>query len=224
MLTCTVGGNNPQFTKIIKQLENTLIRISVEMSLIVTRKVDMNTKYLAILPALALLSACGGGGTSTNFVGFATKGVQAANLVADYGSAPLTSVANMPSGTYNYTGVGGFVFGNRSNEYIATQALALGDVNLQANFTTNTISGSLTNFVDYNNIPGAGQVNLRNGVINGNVFSADATGSVTNNGIPLVVQADLVGGFYGNSANALLGRMDGTWGGNTVSGLIGGTK
>ena len=181
----------------------------------------MKTKLIASLPVLALLAACGGGGTSANF---ATKGVQAANLVADYGSAPLTSIANMPSGTYNYTGVGGFVFGNRTNEYIATQALALGDVNLQANFTTNTISGSLTNFVDYNNIPGAGQVNLRNGVINGNVFSADATGSVTANGIPLVVQADLVGGFYGNSANAVLGRMDGTWGGDTVSGLIGGTK
>jgi len=66
MLTCTVGGNNPQFTKIIKQLENTLIRISIEMSLIVIRKVDMNTKYLAILPALALLSACGGSTTNTN--------------------------------------------------------------------------------------------------------------------------------------------------------------
>jgi len=181
----------------------------------------MKTKLFASLPVLSLLAACGGGGTSANF---ATKGVQAANLVADYGSAPLTSIANMPSGTYNYTGVGGFVFGNRTNEYIATQALALGDVNLQANFTTNTISGSLTNFVDYNNIPGAGQVNLRNGVINGNVFSADATGSVTENGIPLVVQADLVGGFYGNSANAVLGRMDGTWGGNTASGLIGGTR
>ena len=181
----------------------------------------MKTKLFASLPVLALLAACGGGGTSANF---ATKGVQAANLVADYGSAPLTNIANMPSGTYNYTGVGGFVFGNRTNEYIATQALALGDVKLQANFTTNRISGSLTNFVDYNNIPGAGQVNLRNGVINGNVFSADATGSVTANGIPLVVQADLVGGFYGNSANAVLGRMDGTWGGDTVSGLIGATK
>ena len=66
MLTCTVGGNNPQFTKIIKQLENTLIRISIKTSLIVTRKVDMNTKYLAILPALALLSACGGSTTNTN--------------------------------------------------------------------------------------------------------------------------------------------------------------
>ena len=141
----------------------------------------MKTKLFASLPVLALLAACGGGGTSANFAtaDFATKGIQAANLVADYDSAPLTSIANMPSGTYNYTGVGGFVFGNRTNEYIATQALALGDVKLQANFTTNTISGSLTNFVDYNNIPGAGQVNLRNGVINGNVFSADATGSVT---------------------------------------------
>ena len=61
-----MGGNNPQFTKIIKQLENTLIRISIEISLIVTRKVDMNTKYLAMVPALALLSACGGSTTNTN--------------------------------------------------------------------------------------------------------------------------------------------------------------
>ena len=61
-----MGGNNPQFTKIIKQLENTLIRISIEMSLIVTRKVDMSTKYLAMVPALALLSACGGSTTNTN--------------------------------------------------------------------------------------------------------------------------------------------------------------
>ena len=42
-------------------------------------------KYLLIMPALALLTACGGGVVSSNF---ASKGLQAANLIADYGYAP----------------------------------------------------------------------------------------------------------------------------------------
>jgi hypothetical protein len=178
-------------------------------------------KYLLIMPALALLTACGGGGISSNF---ASKGLQAANLIADYGYAPYTSTNNMPTGTYNYTGVAGFNFGNVTNDYIARNAEALGDVSLQANFNSNSISGTMTNFVDYNNIRGVGQLDLRNGAISGNAFSANVTGTVTLNGTPLVIQSNLIGGFSGNSADALIGRMDGTWGGSRFSGLVGATK
>lgn len=66
MLRFIVGGNNPQLIKRLKQLEYTLIRNSVLLRLIVTRRPDMNTKYLAMVPALALLAACGGSSTNTN--------------------------------------------------------------------------------------------------------------------------------------------------------------
>lgn len=184
-------------------------------------------KFTSALAALSILASCGGGGTGTSSLtptSFASKGLQAANLIADYGDAPSTNVTNMPIGEFNYKGVAGFNFGNRSNAYIASNAQALGDVNLQANFTNSTISGSMTNFVDYENTPGVGRVDLRNGVISGNAFAADATGTVTLAGEPLVVQSNLVGGFAGTQAEALIGRMDGTWGGRTFSGLVGATK
>lgn len=186
----------------------------------------MNVVKLAVIPAIFALSACGGGsgGVMTANTDFADRGVQAANLLADYGNEPLTQIANMPQGTFNYSGVAGFSFGNVSNQYIATNAEGLADVNLQANFTNNTITGSLTNFVDYENTRGAGQVDLRNGTITGNEFTANATGSVTYLGTPLVAQGTINGGFVGNNADALIGRFDGTWGGSTVSGLIGAEK
>jgi hypothetical protein len=61
-----VDGNNPKLIKKFKQLENSFENISVKWILDVTRKPDMNTKYLAMVPALALLAACGGSATNTN--------------------------------------------------------------------------------------------------------------------------------------------------------------
>jgi len=66
MLRCTVEGNNPKLIKKFKQLENSFENISIKSILDVTRKPDMNTKYLAMVPALALLAACGGSATNTN--------------------------------------------------------------------------------------------------------------------------------------------------------------
>ena len=186
----------------------------------------MKVSQLAVFPTVLALSACSSGGGSDSGGAdvsseFATKGVQAANLIADYGDAPLTPVGNMPTGTFVYEGVAGFNFGDVSNEYIASNAEALADVTLQADFDNASISGNLTNFVDYTNTKAAGQVDLRNGTIAGNEFTADATGSATYNGNPLVVQGTVDGDFVGPSGNAAIGRIEGTWGGSTVSGLIG---
>jgi len=60
------GENNPPLIKKFKQLENSFENISIKTILDVTRKPDMNTKYLAMVPALALLAACGGSATNTN--------------------------------------------------------------------------------------------------------------------------------------------------------------
>jgi hypothetical protein len=61
-----VDGNNPKLIEKFKQLENSFENISIKLILDVTRKPDMNTKYLAMVPALALLAACGGSATNTN--------------------------------------------------------------------------------------------------------------------------------------------------------------
>ena len=179
----------------------------------------MTIQKLAILPAILALSACGGGGGGGT--DFATRGVQAANLLADYGNAPLTQTANMPTGTFNYTGVAGFTDGTQSADFIAQNAGTAADVNLQANFDESTIAGSFTNFITENNVRGTGQIDLRNGTITGNTFNANATGKVNYNGTDLVAQGVVNGGFVGNSADAMFGRVDGTLGGDTVSGLIG---
>ena len=200
----------------------------------------MNKKLVLAAPCLALLVACGGSGdgsaanpTVSAPVGgnsdsggsnFENLGVQGANLIADYGSAPATSVSSLPTGSHTYTGVAGFNFGNVSLDYIAANAEALGTVTLEANFQNDSISGTLTNFVDYTNTRGAGQVDLRNGVISGNEFTADITGTATYNGTPLVIQGGLDGAFVGNNADAIIARADGTWGGDRFSGLVGAEK
>lgn len=182
----------------------------------------MTIKKLAILPAILALSACGGGGGGGGgTTDFAQRGLQAANLLADYGDAPVTQAANMPTGTFNYTGVAGFVDGNQSNSFIAQNAGTLADVNLQANFDNSTISGNFTNFITEDNVRGTGSIDLRNGTITGNTFAANATGAVNYNGTDLVAQGVVNGGFVGDSADAIIGRVDGSLGGSTVSGLIG---
>lgn len=181
----------------------------------------MKTKALLLLTTAGFLAACGGSSTSSSGAGFAELGLKGANLVADWGDAAATPIGSMPTGTFNYSGVAGFNYGNFSNSYIASNAEAVADVNLQANFSSNTITGRITNFVDYTDTAGAGAIDLRNGVITGNGFSADATGTVTYLGTPLVAQGQIAGAFVGPNADALLGRIDGTWGGDTISGIIG---
>lgn len=182
----------------------------------------MSVKNLSAIPVLFALSACGGGGG--NGQDFASLGVQGANLLADYGNEPATQVADMPGGSFNYSGVAAFNFGDYSLSYVAANAEVLAEANLQANFGADAISGSLTNFVDADNIKGEGRIDLRNGVISGNQFSASGTGSVTYAGDPLVAQGSINGVFVGDSAQALIGEVDATFGGAPVSGLIGATR
>jgi hypothetical protein len=175
----------------------------------------MKNTVLLTCTALTLMG-CGGGGS----VDFATRGIQGANLVSDWSPVARTSAQSLPSGTFNYQGVAGFKLGNQSTEAIVTTADALASASITANFDQDTISGKLTDFVDYTNTRGAGEVNLRNGSISGNTFSADATGSVTYLGTPLVVQGVVGGEFRGSSADAVGARIDGFWGGQVVSGVI----
>ena len=64
MLKCIVGENNPQLMKKLKTCKHSYYLSRYDTSC--QKENDMNSKYLAMVPALALLAACGGSATNTN--------------------------------------------------------------------------------------------------------------------------------------------------------------
>lgn len=86
----------------------------------------------------------------------------------------------------------------------AAQEGAVGGLRLDANFAGNSLSGSVTNMVDFNDSPITGQIDIDNGVIDRNVnvqeeftFSADLSGTLTST-LDETAQIDgaLFGDFY----------------------------
>ncbi len=100
-----------------------------------------------------------------------------------------------------------------------TETLYIGRATLNANFNQSTISGTTANFfkadgtVDTTNIINqvGGTIPLSNGVINGDTFMADYTGSLTDGGRSFSINATIDGGFLNNGGqNMVLGIVSGT--------------
>jgi hypothetical protein len=158
--------------------------------------------------SVTLLTACGGGGGSgASFESISSKGL---SLLATYGTAPVTDVANMPSsGTANYTGTAAYSTVYSTAAGIAQNATSVSDVSLVADFANSTMSGSSQNFKSYDpNISMSGRINV-NGNITGNEFSAAVNGTVTESGYGLTIPVNYsgaVGGvFVGTNADAVRG-------------------
>jgi hypothetical protein len=159
---------------------------------------------------VASLSACGGSGTSGG-PSFSSLSSTGQSILSQYGSAPATDVANMPtSGTATYSGVAAYSTDSGDPAYLALYAQTLSQLELNADFGTSTISGRAYNFKTIR--PGAsidGQINV-NGTISGNTFNADVSGS-TRESVDAIQNyqvnytGNVQGEFVGSGADAVRG-------------------
>lgn len=171
----------------------------------------MNTNMpLVAVACVTLLSACGG--SSTGVSSFEALSSRGQALLSQYGSAPVTDVANMPTtGTATYRGVAAYSSDYSSPVNIAQYATTVSDIELTANFANSTISGRADNFqqrVDPN-ISMSGQVDVVNGTISGNTFSAALSGTINESGygltVPVNYSGSVNGEFVGSGAEAVRG-------------------
>lgn len=181
----------------------------------------MKLKASLAVSAVALLAACGGGSSGTSNV--QTLGNQGIALLNKYQNASVTPVQNMPTGTFNYSGVAAYsAFSSTNPNTILSNAVALSNINLNANFSNNTISGSLTNFVDSQNYTASGSVPL-SGTISGNGFTASGSAILVSSfdNSNVFTSANITQGqFIGNQAQAAHGIMSATYGNISGSGYF----
>lgn len=170
--------------------------------------------------AVLALAACGGG--SSGVSNFQTLGNDGIALLNKHQNATPTPLQNIPIGNFNYSGVAAYSALNTSNAaLILDNALAVSSINLNANFSTNSISGSLSNFVDIDNFTASGSVPL-SGSISGNGFTASGSAILVNgfDGSNAFTSANISGNFYGNQADAAFGLMSASFGGISGSGVF----
>ena len=164
-----------------------------------------------------LLTACGGSGSGgASFDSMATRGEALINKIDGQNPTPMSSMPT--AGTATYSGVAAFA------PSIYDEPEVLSEASLTANFGSSSISGNLTNFRDYENTVIPGSVAIQSGVITGNQFGANLTGSVTIDGAAAAVNGTLDGGFASTNANLLAGIIEGTVGGEYVIGVLGAEK
>lgn len=119
-----------------------------------------------------------------------------------------TSIDAMPaSGSATYSGVMGFSASEEAPVDVYSKA------SLTANFGAATISGSLTDFQHYDLRYFPGTVEIQGGVITGNEFAADVSGSLLVDGTDASVEGDLFGIFGGAEADMAVSVIYATLGG-----------
>ena len=171
--------------------------------------------YIAAVSSALFLAACGGGGgdSQANFSTMESRGNALINKIEDQSATPVNSMPT--TGTATYSGIAGFA------PSINDEIQVLSEASLTANFGASTIAGSLTNFRDYENTAIPGTVSIQSGVISGNQFGADLTGSLTVDGAAAPVNGTIDGGFVGASGSLIAGIIEGTVGGEYVIGVLG---
>lgn len=163
-------------------------------------------KFL-ILPAvvaLSALAACGGGGSSSDPAPAPTPAdavVRAKALNTEYAATTATVAAAMPvTGQASYTGAA--VFGKGTDMDALLQAPTMsGDMALNADFATGTVTGGIDNFRDAANAPVSGQMTVSGAQIAGAVLGGDLAGTVGGKD----VNAQMSGSFLGTDAEAVRG-------------------
>ena len=180
----------------------------------------MNKKLVLAAPCLAMLAACGGG--STGGANFSTLGNQGLAMLNTHQNAQSTSVQNMPSGTFSYSGIAAYSpINSTDGARIINNAIAVSSIDLDANFSTNSLSGSLSNFVDSDNYTATGSVPL-SGTISGNGFTASGSAVVVSSfdNSNLLTTANVDGQFFGNQAEVASGFISASIGNVSGSGVF----
>lgn len=182
----------------------------------------MNTKLILAAPCLAMLAACGGG--STGVANYASLAAEGQFLINKYQAEQVTPVSNMPVGVATYNGVGAFSDTTSNLDAIVANPALLGDVEIQVNFDTNTLTGTIDDFVDYNGDEAAGSISITSGSVSGNTFNASLSGSGTLYGQSAAVVAQTNGVFLGADGGGMLGDVSGYAAGAPFYGVIGAEK
>ena len=177
---------------------------------------------LALLGSAALaISACsnGSGGGSDGGGGSGGLGASAGESLTDYDDLSdlldeitddnLTDVdTTARTGTATLTGALGI--GDLGDDEDLT---LIGDLTINANFDTDTATGSATGFTLFNEdtdeVDRNGDVTetltMSNGTISGTDFDADMDGTLTNAGDDFAVDLEMDGGFYDNGGDLVVG-------------------
>ena len=168
-------------------------------------------KYIPVAAAGTLvLSGCSGGGAEEDIGANFQSRAEAAQQIYDQTSGmSATPEASMPqSATANYAGVASALATLPEGE---TEAL-YADVEMQADFASDTVSGDMTNW--YGNTVGAigGAVTLSDGAISGADWSASGAGTLSADGVTGDVAVSMNGTFLGPDASAMQGTFSGAVG------------
>ena len=138
------------------------------------------------------------------------QAIDVATRLVAIDALPPTETANLPSGTATYTGVAAFSYDAPLQTGGTTNFDLLSDISITADFQTNGISGSLSNF----NAPDSamsGTIDLTNGALAGNVLEADAIGTISDGTTDVDLDLTLLGGFRGEDGTAIFGAAAGTY-------------
>ncbi|AZQ69486.1 hypothetical protein EF888_21440 [Silicimonas algicola] len=165
----------------------------------------MKLRNFGAIGLVISLAACGGGsggGGAETFDQLASRGN---GLIAEYWETSLTET--MPaSGTANYRGIAAHSSFYTNPEDIVADPDSLSNVEVTANFSTSSMGGVTNNFrVPGNSYPISGSLAITNGIISGSEFIADVSGTLTEDGIPVMYDGIVAGGFLGTGAQALAG-------------------
>lgn len=167
-------------------------------------EIVMKPTFVPVALALALtLSACGGGS------GDARDHAQSfLNFLDDPAYATLTPSQNMPvSGSTTYSGVGIVVAETRPGEDL----IALGDAEMNVNFSRGSANGTVENFVNENDVAVSGTVRVDSiGSISGSRVATIGSGVLTEQGRSTRIDVSGQGEFVGTNAEGLFIFMDGT--------------
>lgn len=166
------------------------------------------TIRISIIASGLLLAACQ---SSTSPTGFGDLSFEELNTLSAQQATLTRTAAAMPTtGTAQYNGFANI--GLHTDQDNMWTAAALGEVVVNTNFDAGTLTGTIDNFVYYDQSPISGSMVISNGIITGDTFTAQADGTVATS----VLDYDIDGEFYGDNADMMSMFFDGT---STIGGV-----
>lgn len=161
-----------------------------------------------------LLSGCTGGAApipdvTTAMTNYQRK-VSTGQDLAQLSSGDIATSSMPKTGAATYSGIAAFSTKSIDSGSTTRNPDLVSSVNLNANFNTNKISGTFTDFVSSQNANLTGTASLTNGTVSGNQFSGGFSGSLSGPNGNQNLSGNLLGGFFGDSATAANGEIFGT--------------
>lgn len=173
-------------------------------------------KPVITVATITALSACGGGGSSGStrvvelpeFIeegGGGSESLTAYNeLQISFAGLDPTPAVEMPtSTTATYQGYAGHAIDASSEFDVLTNPQMISDASLTVDFGAGTLTGTLSDFEDRTGGKVAGEIEIFNGIINGNEIIGRTTGSLDVDGDSVAFAGTIAGGFGGEEAEAI---------------------